>query len=122
MCSVRCLRAVRGAGNTAARSATGELGSLGLSSATRALARQIAFEASGEAGHLVHCRETLRPLLSWTVSWTWAGREDEYPDSRLRSQEPARQPDAGRRLEPPMVDFAPSGASALWVNSDGPGG
>ena len=67
---------------------------------------------------MVHRRETLRSQLSLTVSWTWAGREDEYPDSRLRSQEPARQPGAGRRLEPLMVVFATSGDSTLWLNGD----
>ena len=56
-----------GCGDEAARSTTGDLVYLGLSSATRAPARPIACEASGEAGHLVHRRDTLRPLLSMTV-------------------------------------------------------
>ena len=32
----------------------------------------------------------ITPLPSSTLRWTSAGREDEYPDSRPQSQEPAR--------------------------------
>jgi hypothetical protein len=39
-----------------------------------------------KTGHLGHRRGTLRPFLSFTVGWTWPGREDEYPDFSQRDE------------------------------------